>query len=149
MSNLKTAQGDDHPEAAGKHLLDAGALLAAGRPDGAGYLSGYVAECALKTLWLYEKGYPPGNPMPWGRKGHDLSYLQAQVASLASVASAKIARYLGIVTRGLIASPLTVWRPEMRYEAPHLTLSDALVWHQIAGAMYQETVAQMRLDGVL
>ena len=56
MSRLKTVQGDDHPEAAGKHLLDAGALLAAGRADGAAYLSGYVVECSLKSIYQLETG---------------------------------------------------------------------------------------------
>ncbi|HSN99958.1 MAG TPA: hypothetical protein VLS89_16800 [Candidatus Nanopelagicales bacterium] len=54
MSNL-AYQGDDHPEAAAKHLDDAKALLAAMRYDGAGYLAGYVLECSLKTIVLLEE----------------------------------------------------------------------------------------------
>ena len=50
MSNLKQPDGDDYPEAALKHLLDADTLLKGRRFDGAAYLSGYVVECALKTL---------------------------------------------------------------------------------------------------
>lgn len=47
-SKLALASGDDHPEAAAKHLADAAALMAAARPDGAAYLSGYVVERGLK-----------------------------------------------------------------------------------------------------
>lgn len=149
MSKLATPQGDDHPEAAGKHLLDAGALMAAGRSDGAAYLSGYVVECSLKSLWLHETGLPVGNAMPWGRRGHDLTHLHSQVASLAVMASSKIARYLGAAIIGVTSSALGTWRPEQRYRAPTMTLADALAWHGVAAAVYQESVGQMLLDGVL
>lgn len=43
MSKFATPQGDDHPEAAEKHLQDATALLATGTADGAAYLSGNAA----------------------------------------------------------------------------------------------------------
>jgi hypothetical protein len=58
MSRLALPNGDDHPDAAHKHLLDAEALLTQQRADGAAYSSGYVVECALKSLWLHEKVYP-------------------------------------------------------------------------------------------
>jgi hypothetical protein len=43
MSKLRVA-GDDHADAAGKHVADARALLDNHRYDGAGYLSGYVVD---------------------------------------------------------------------------------------------------------
>ena len=49
MSTLRQPNGDDYPEAAPKHLQDADALARSRRFDGAAHLSGYVAECALKT----------------------------------------------------------------------------------------------------
>ena len=52
MSKLKSKNGDDHPEAAGKHLSDASTLLTASRLDGAAYLAGYVVECSLKAVML-------------------------------------------------------------------------------------------------
>lgn len=65
MSKLRTSNGDDHPEAAHKHLLDAQTLMGQQRADGAAYLSGYVVECALKSLWLHETGEAAtGNAMP-------------------------------------------------------------------------------------
>ena len=45
MSSLLQQNGDDYPEAAGKHIEDADLLLQAQRFDGAGYLTGYVVEC--------------------------------------------------------------------------------------------------------
>jgi hypothetical protein len=149
LSKLLLPAGDDHPEAAHKHLLDAKALLAESRPDGAAYLSGYVVECALKSLWLLEIGIPPGNKMPWGRQGHDLPYLLAQVAGLATVTAARTARYFGSRTRGLAASPLTNWSPEMRYRAPALAIMDAESFHDQASAVFSETIHQMKLDGVI
>ena len=149
MSRLRTSNGDDHPEAAHKHLLDAQTLLGQLRADGAAYLSGYVVECALKSLWLHETGVPAGNSMPWGRRGHDLNYLATQATALASVAGAKTARYLKAVTSDVSSSAVAAWRPEMRYRPATMTSGDAGVWCQIAGGVFQETVAQMRLDGVL
>ena len=83
MSCLLMPNGDDHPEAAHKHLLDAGVLLAQRRPDGAGYLSGYVVECALKSLYVFETGQP--------LRGHDFVSLTRVVSAVATMAGARIA----------------------------------------------------------
>jgi len=149
MSRLLASNGDDHPEAAHKHLLDAQALLGQQRADGAGYLSGYVVECALKSLWLHETGVPPGNSMPWGKKGHDLNDLATRVNAVATVAGAKTARYYKQATSSVSSSAIATWRPEMRYRSATMTVGDAGLWCQIAADVFQETVAQMRLDGVL
>lgn len=141
MSRLATPHGDDHPEAAGKHLLDAGTLLSTNRSDGAAYLSGYVVECSLKSLLQLESGNAPHI--------HHIPNLAQQVAVVASVAGAKTARYFGAVTAGVAASAIGSWRPEARYAAPSMSLADALAWHQIADAVFKETIGQMRLDGEL
>ena len=141
MSRLRTPNGDDHPEAAHKHLVDAQALLSHQRPDGAAYLSGYVVECALKSLWQLETGQP--------KHGHDLHNLAEEVSAAATVAGAKTARYFKQATQSVSTSAIARWRPEMRYRAPTMTSGDAMVWCQIAENVFQETVAQMRLDGVL
>lgn len=150
MSKLRTAQGDDHPEAAGKHLADAEALLAAGRTDGAAYLSGYVVECSLKSLWLHQTGVPAGK-MPWksGAKGHDLNDLSAEVATLASVANAKIARYVKPPVLGLPNSAICQWASELRYRAPGIAPAQAQDWVEIAQKVYFSTIAEMWQDGVL
>ena len=141
MSKLRTSNGDDHPEAAQKHLRDAQSLLGQQRADGAAYLSGYVVECALKSCWHLETGRP--------RYGHDLRELGQAVAALASVAGSKTARYVKSATIGIPSSAIKDWTSEMRYRAPTMTVGDAAVWCQIAENVFRETVGQMRLDGVL
>lgn len=148
MSKVRQASGDDHAEAATKHLRDAAALLAAGRSDGAAYLSGYVVECALKTLFLYE-ATPIPTAQKWGNKGHDLSDLEKQVATQAVVAGAKTAKYYGAATRGLAAAAIAAWFVELRYRSAHLTQAVAQVWFNEADAVYRETIGAMYLDGVL
>jgi hypothetical protein len=133
--------GDDHPDAAQKHLLDAGVLLAQERPDGAAYLSGYVVECALKSLLLLE-----AKPAP---QYHKYQSLVEQVSGLATFAGAKTARYFGPTTSGVLTSAIGGWRPAMRYHAPSMTHGDAEGWYAYARDVFQETVHQMRLDGVL
>lgn len=149
MSTLAQANGDDHPEAAQKHLRDAQVLLAQERADGAAYLSGYVVECALKSLWLHEKGVPPGNPMPWGRQGHNLNSLSAEVAAFASVAGARTARYFKTATTGVPHGAIATWTPEMRYRPATMALGDARAWYAVADAVFHETIVQMQLDGML
>ena len=92
MTRLRMPNGDDHPEAAQKHLLDSAALLLQERPDGAAYLSGYVVECALKSLYLSVQLVIPAK-LPWkGKTGHDLNHLHGQVSTLSIVAGPTIAR---------------------------------------------------------
>lgn len=141
MSRLRTSDGDDHPEAAHKHLLDAQTLLGQHRPDGAAYLSGYVVECALKSLWQLETGQT--------QRGHDLSKLAQAVSAVATVVGARTARYYKQATSSVSSSAIAAWRPEMRYRPATMTSGDAMAWCQIAGNVFQETVAQMQLDGVL
>lgn len=141
MSRLRTSQGDDHPDAALKHLLDAQVLLGQKRADGAAYLSGYVVECALKSVWHLETGMP--------RRGHDLLNLAQAVSAVATVANAKTARYFKAATSSLPSSAIAGWDPEMRYRSPSMSPADAQAWCNIADAVYRETVAQMRLDGVI
>jgi hypothetical protein len=87
MSKIGTPGDDDFPEAAGKNLQDAQALLAAARHDGASYHAGYVVECAFKTIVLLEQG----NPKSWK---HKIGALSSEVLRLASISGAKTARYV-------------------------------------------------------
>jgi HEPN domain-containing protein len=140
MSKLAQPNGDDHPEAARKHLLDAGTLLAQRRPDGAAYLSGYVVECAIKSLLVLERG---------AAHGHDFETLVEHVGAVATVAGAKTAKYFGRAVQGVTTSVIGAWKPEMRYHAPSMAIGDAQTWHDCARDVFQETVHQMSLDGVL
>jgi hypothetical protein len=141
MSKLRTPEGDDHPDAALKNLLDAQILNLQNRPDGAAYLSGYVVESALKSIWHLETGNP--------RKGHDLLTLSKAVSAIATVANAKTAKYFGKATCAVPSSAIAGWNPEMRYRSPAMSASAAQAWCDVANAVYHETVAQMWLDGVL
>lgn len=152
MSKLQLSNGDDHPEAASKHLDDAQALLNSNRTDGAAYLAGYVVECSLKALILYDSGIPPsGSPPPWKKRrdGHNLNDLVAQASSLAAIAGARTARYLGPTIQGLAGAGIASWAPNMRYRAPFVTPADAQSWFADAQAVYQESVGEMFKDGVL
>jgi HEPN domain-containing protein len=141
VSPFSLKNGDDHPKAAHKHLQDAEVLLGEQRPDGAAYLSGYVVECALKSLLVVETGVAP--------RSHALPDLLTHLQQTTTAAGARTARYLGTSTLGLPTSAIKAWTPEMRYRAPSMTIGDAQAWHRCARDIYQETVHQMRLDGLI
>ena len=152
MSKLQLPNGDDHPEAAHKHLDDAQGLLSSNRSDGAAYLAGYVVECSIKALILYDTAVPlPASRLPWkkGTAGHNLNELAVQASSLAAIAGAKSARYLGPAVQGLAKAGIASWRSEMRYRAPYMTQADAQSWFADAQAIYQESVGEMLKDGIL
>lgn len=145
MSALALPNGDDHPEAARRHLADATVLLSTGSPDGAAYLSGYVVECALKSLLTYEMSAASGIPP----RSHNLSHLAGELGKFAALAGTRTARYFGAATRGIPTSAISAWTPEMRYRAGVLNHVSATAWHSEANDVYRETVGQMILDGVL
>ena len=149
MSRVARPNGEDHAEAAKRHLDDAAALLREGRPDGAAYVSGYVVECALKTVCLFET-QGSAQPLKWsGTRGHDLPFLSSQLASLASVAGARAAKYWGPAVRTLAQAGIWSWAPEMRYRGSQIDPALAQQWYEEATAVYTETVAAMFLDGVI
>ncbi len=141
MSKLVLKNGDDHPEAAEKHLMDAGHLLTDGRPDGAAYLSGYVVECAIKSLIVLENAKPPAS--------HNLPGLAGQIANLALLAGSKTAKYFGPATQAVASAGIASWGPGLRYRAPTINPATAAAWHAEANAIFRETVAQMKVDGVI
>ena len=143
MSKFKCPNGDDHPDAAGKHLLDALTLKENERFDGAAYLSGYVIECSLKTLIILQTKGSIG--------GHELDKLSRNVLELARLPTSKTARYNRVISSKLsIRDPVKGWKPILRYRAEgSLSPAEAEIWVNEAVAVYQSTVAQMKLDGVL
>lgn len=143
MSRWAQPNGDDHPEAAGKHLDDATILERTGRPDGAAYLAGYIVECCLKTLIQVETGV--------GQRGHDLLSLATDLSRLAAVAGARTARYATAPeVQRLRARAISAWTPDLRYRAPGgVPPGDAAKWLAEARAVYESTVGQLRLDGTL
>ena len=143
MSKFRCPEGDDHPDAAGKHLLDALTLKKNGRFDGAAYLSGYVVECSLKTLIILQTKK--------AIRGHNLNDLSKRVLDLAKLPTSKTARYNRIIGAKLaICHPVNGWKVALRYRASgSLSPAEVGAWVDEAIAVYQSTVVQMKLDGVL
>ncbi|MHB8419868.1 MAG: hypothetical protein ACYDCL_17470 [Myxococcales bacterium] len=141
MSKIRTADGEDYPEAAGKHLADASALLMAHRPDGAAYLCGYVVECVLKTIVFLEGGDPHGH----------LQKLSPAALQLAGVPGAKTAKYFRAPATGhpMYTAP-GGWAPALRYR-PEKTVAPetAQSWFHEAEAIYTSTLVPMFLDGLI
>lgn len=143
MSNVAQPNGDDHPEAAGKHLVDSRTLVNAGRADGAAYLAGYVVECCLKTLVLVEAGTIA--------KKHGLNGLTSEALRLAALPGSKTARYVPKQTPGhAIYDRASGWAPDLRYRpAGHLAHAAAVTWIAEAELVYDSTIVPMKLDGVI
>lgn len=142
MSRLQQNNGDDYPEAAGKHLKDADVLLTGVRPDGAAYLAGYVVECALKTLIQVQTGR--------ATRSHDLPRLSNSLGAIAAQAGPQTQRYFATATALLNGAGILGWNPEMRYRANGgVTSARAGTWLQEAGAVYAGTIGGLRLDGVV
>ena len=142
MSTLKQPDGDDYPEAALKHLLDADVLLTGRRFDGAAYLSGYVVECALKTLIRVESGRPV-------RHSHKLTGLLEEMDVLAVRAETRTGRlYVGVAAT-LKKADILRWKPEMRYRGPEVTSSEADAWLRDAREAYGLIVGSLILEGAI
>jgi len=141
MSSLRQGSGDDHPDASGKHLMDARALLGATRPDGAAYLAGYVVECALKSLLQVETGTAPSI--------HPLVTLSGQVNAACLAAGARTAKYMTPDVQSVPTAAIAQWRETLRYRSPSMTCGAAQVWVDEASQIYSDTVAAMILDGVI
>ncbi len=150
MSKLRQPNGDDHPDAARKHLDDASVLDRNGRPDGASYLAGYAVECSLKAMICLEAfGLGIVAPRWQGPDGHNLKKLVGQLSSTSLVAGTATARYLTPAVRSLPSAAIAAWDPVMRYRAPSMTGPDAAAWLGEAQLLYESTVGKMFLDGVL
>ena len=144
MSRLRQ-NGDDHPEAAGKHLDDAITLEAADRHDGAAYLAGYVVECSLKSLVLLEQGISTNVRSLYG---HAINKLSSDVIKLAALPSAKTARYIPEFSED--DSLRDHWKETLRYRAPGTVSAEtAGNWVKEAKSVYDSTIVLMRLDGVI
>jgi hypothetical protein len=167
VTSLALKNSDDYPGAAKKHLDDAHALIAAKRFDGAGYLTGYVVECALRTVVLMGEfaRYVPLGP---GRLEADLKKADANkyVTSAAKVAKdagrdhdlfelAKVASGYTAVLRGHSAvyapsidttkPPFGAWTFHLRYHTDGRVLpADAAAWLAAAELLYLSTIGAMQ-----
>jgi hypothetical protein len=149
MSNLLLLNGDDHPEAAAKHLDDAMVLCGADHADGAAYLAGYVVESSLKSLVLVEDGLPAGTTRAF--KTHNINNLSSKALHLAALPSARTAKYIPRQTAGhSLYDPVNGWSETLRYRAPGaITPQTAQDWVREAQAVFESTILPMRLDGVI
>ena len=139
-------QGDDFAAAARRHLVDSAVLFDRQRWDGTVYLSGYVAECALKLLverWLLVVG---------SEFSHRLGKLEAAASGAPGF---ELLMALSPATR-----PLRLWRtiagtvldqnhPDRRYFADGWTAQEAESALDLASEVYQKTIAEDVLDGRL
>ena len=141
MSTLKQSNGDDYPEAALKHLQDAEVLLKGRRFDGAAYLSGYVVECALKTLIQVESDRV--------RRPHELTGLLDEMDVLAVRAKTRTGRLYVRVAAALRTADVLRWKPPMRYRGPEVTSSEAEAWFQEAREAYDLIVGSLILEGAI
>lgn len=154
MSKLRVAD-DDHGDAAGKHLADAQALVDAARFDGAGYLSGYVVECALKAVILHERSFNPTTGL------HDATVLATEHAALSRRPFGHdLTRLLGVTITPTGASYVPFipsnaalirdWKETLRYRPPG-TVSEtrARSYFEWACTVYEQSVLRMKLDGVI
>ena len=141
MSTLRQPAGDDYPKAALKHLQDADTLLKGRRPDGAAYLSGYVVECALKTLIRVESDRV--------RHFHELTGLLEEMDVLAVQAKTRTGRLYVRVAAALRTADVLRWKPEMRYRGPEVTSSAAEAWFQEAREAYDLIVGSLILEGAI
>jgi len=142
VSKLAQPNGDDFPEAADKLVDDSAILHGGNRHDGAAYLAGYVVECCLKTILLLE------TKTTWG---HHLTNLTTEISRLYSIAGTKTAKYASApAVKQLPASPVIQWNPDMRYRsAGSVSPAAAAIWVHDAKAVYDATIVEMRLDGVI
>ena len=141
MSNPRRSNGDDYPAAALKHLQDAEVLLKGRRFDGAAYLSGYVVECALKTLIQVESGE--------ARHSHGLTGLLNELDVLAVQATPRTGRLYVRVAALLKTADVLDWRPPMRYRGPEVTSSKADAWLRNAREAYDLIVESLILEGAI
>lgn len=141
MSRWVQDNGDDYPDAARKHLGDATVLRSAQRFDGVAYLSGYVVECAMKTLIQVETGS--------GSRSHDLAGLDRTLGMLAARVGAQTARIYARAAPLLRDPQVLAWDPAMRYRGPATTRVHAEQLFRSASSVYREVIGGLALDGVL
>ena len=142
MSHLRQSNGDDYPEAAGRHILDSRALVARRRFDGAAYLAGYVVECTLKTLIQLETGRADHS--------HDLPGLLDQLDVLAAQVGARHGKvYLAIEASLRSSDVVNNWNSGQRYRGPEASANLARAWHREAAHAYRRVFGELNLAGAI
>ena len=151
-------RGDDYPAASKKHLDDARALVDAGRHVGCAYLAGYVVECALKSVLLYEASWDPrtrgydqqrlGDEQERVRQfGHDLRDLFDELTRVSARATVRSSRYVPNLPHH---AAIRCWQASLRYRPyNYLESSHAREMLKDARNVYKQTIERMASDQVL
>lgn len=143
LRDRRASRTDMHnfASAASKHLDDVELLMAHEHWDNAAYLSGYVAECAVKALLL-------GNQMPSPKQlGHDLGVMTGTALHLALILSPARRRY-AIPTSREFLDLVKTWQPDERYEPRgHTARPSAESRCKAASEAYERLVITQLLDG--
>jgi len=156
--SLLAYQGDDYPVASTKHLADAQTLAKNGRHLGCAYLAGYVVECALKSVLLYEASWDQAarryDSQKLGKEqarlrqfAHNLKALRDEVIGVNVRATTRSQRYVPNLPRGAV---IWDWSESLRYRAPTAIMPPhAQSMLQDATKVYQQTISLMARDQVL
>lgn len=151
-------QGDDYPVASKKHLDDAEALANSRRHVGCAYLAGYVVECALKTVLLFEASWESRAGTYDPRKladeqarlrlfSHGLRDLFEEVTRVCAAATSRSQRYLPKLSAH---AAILSWEVSLRYRPPsYLMPIQAQEMLTDARKVYQQTIEMMARDQVL
>lgn len=141
MSKLKSFTGEDFPDAASKHLHDAGVLLAANRHDNAAYLLGYVVECFFKTLLLIEGESP--------KRIHGFQDLAQSLRAISLSKGVKTLRYRkGLVSLMPTDPPPAGWHPSLRYlPVNSVKVADAKQWFENVKNKIPSLLQRMKTEG--
>lgn len=135
------SMNDDYASAAARHLHDAKTLLSVERPDNAGYLAGYVAECGVKAV--IEKA---GVPLKKKWHLHQVSRDQLLVAADLSHA---VRRY-PVDLDDDFAALQRAWHTDLRYaRTGSLKPGASRDLVDRAEGVWRKTIGAMVLDGVL
>lgn len=144
---MRPLDTDNFVAAARRHLDDATALLEADRFDGAVYLCGYVAECALKAA--VQRWYPGLKP---GSFSHEVEQLESAVlgeAGFAFLLALSPARRPIVLSQRLAGTDVTWMHPMRRYFANGWSEYEAMAVLTAVSETYTETIASDVLDGRL
>ena len=126
--------------AASKHLDDCELLYEQGRSDNAGYLSGYVVECCLKSLLVHPQ-------LPAAKQlGHDL-LLQMDRVWQFCLALAPERRRVVLPSTPQVLRLITEWKPDLRYtRAGTVDAGTAADFLAAARSVFKAAAIEQKLD---
>ena len=131
---------ENFADAASRHLDDALLLKSEQRFDNAAYLSGYVVECAMKTVLV-------ASSMTTKRLGHELQTLTVEAMPLLWIVAPAMRRY-DVPASIEIDELIRDWKPERRYDKTgDVDSMQAERWMSAARQVFDSFVVSSVLDG--